>query len=87
MRTKDRWKKRWKVFVGEKIYFHKSVSPESRVLEARAVALNDSRREDVDDVGGEFADVVGNADQHARALGVVVALDVELCARTGVRRN
>ncbi len=42
------------------------------------MALDDSRGQDVDDMGWEAADVVGDTHKHTGALEVVVALNMHL---------
>lgn len=42
------------------------------------MTLDDGRGENVDNVGGEATDIVGHPHQHARALEMVVALDMHL---------
>lgn len=49
-------------------------------------ALDDGGGEDVDDVGGELADVVCHADQHARRLKVIVPAQMDLKRRHAVCR-
>eukprot|EP00051_Salpingoeca_urceolata_P033287 m.20041 g.20041 ORF g.20041 m.20041 type:complete len:305 (+) comp6065_c0_seq2:157-1071(+) len=49
-----------------------------RVFEARFVALDDGRGQDVDNVRRKFAYVVGHANQHACCLSVVPASHMEL---------